>query len=179
MGLSVGDIMIPVPEEEQTGPFVRNRLRRLDVTDDRTAAESFRLLFESSPVPMWVVERSSLKFLAVNAAAVEHYGHTREQFLKMTSLDIRPAYERQRALDDARNNFTRDSGEKDWIHNKADGMEILVSSYARPIKYNGKEAAIVSVFDVTERRKQDAHIKFMAEHDALTGLPNRRLFLEL
>src|SRR5437588_685733 len=170
---------IAVPDTEQTGSFERDRLRRLDVTDDRTAAESFHLLFESSPVPMWVVERSSLKFLAVNAAAVERYGYTRDQFLKMTSLDIRPAYERQRALDDARNNFTRDSGEKDWIHNKADGTEILVSSYAKPIKYNGKEAAIVSVFDVTERRKQDARIKFMAEHDALTGLPNRRLFLEM
>src|SRR5437868_10338448 len=99
-------MIIPVPDTEQTGPFVRDRLRRLDVTDDRTAAESFRLLFESSPVPMWVVERSSLKFLAVNAAAVEHYGYTRHEFLNMTSLDIRPAYERQRALDDARNHFT-------------------------------------------------------------------------
>ena len=137
------------------------------------------MLFESSPVPMWIVERSSLRFLAVNAAAVEHYGYTRDQFLNMTSLEIRPAHERQRALDDARNNFARDSGEKDWIHNKADGTEILVSSYARPISYGGKDAGIISVFDVTERRRQDARIKFMAEHDALTGLPNRRLFLEL
>ncbi len=152
---------------------------RTDITDDRNAAESFRLLFESNPVPMWVVERSNLKFLDVNAAAVEHYGYTRDQFLNMTSLEIRPAYERQRALNDARNNFSADSGEKDWIHNKADGTQILVGSYARPIKYSGKEAAIVSVVDVTERRKQDAQIKYMAEHDALTGLPNRRLFLEM
>lgn len=152
---------------------------RTDVTDDRNAAKSFHLLFESNPVPMWVVERSSLRFLDVNAAAVEHYGYTRDQFLNMTSLEIRPAYERQRALDDATNNFTTDSGEKDWIHNKADGTEILVSSYARPIKYSGKEAAIISVVDVTERRKHDARIKYMAEHDALTGLPSRRLFLEM
>jgi diguanylate cyclase (GGDEF)-like protein/PAS domain S-box-containing protein len=177
MGLPVADMTTPLPDTQQTESF--ERLGRLDVTDDRTAAESFHLLFESSPVPMWVVERSTLKFLAVNAAAVEHYGYTRDQFLNMTSLEIRPQYERQRALDDASNNFTKDSGEKDWIHNKADGTEILVSSYARPINYGGKEAAIVSVFDVTERRKQDARIKFMAEHDALTGLANRRLFLEL
>src|SRR6476659_103014 len=111
MGLPIGDMIIPVPDTQQIDSLERERLRRLDVTDDRTAAESFHLLFESSPVPMWVVERSSLKFLAVNAAAVEHYGYTRDQFLNMTSLDIRPAYERQRALDDARDNFSKDSGE--------------------------------------------------------------------
>ena len=32
---------------------------RTDVTDDRNAADSFRLLFENNPVPMWVVEKSS------------------------------------------------------------------------------------------------------------------------
>jgi len=107
------------------------------------------------------------------------YGYTRDQFLKMTSLEIRPASEYQRALDDAKSDFRLDSGEKDWVHIKADGTELLVSSYAKPIKYNGTDAAIVAVIDVTDRRKQDARIQYLAEHDALTGLPNRRLFLDL
>ena len=152
---------------------------RTDVTDDKNAVESFRLLFENNPVPMWVVAKSDLKFLDVNAAAIQHYGYTRDQFLRMSSLDIRPAREYQRALDDASRNFSTDSGEADWVHVLADGTEILVSSYARPIKYNGTEAAIISIFDVTQRRKQDARIKYMADHDALTGLFNRRVFLEL
>ena len=54
-----------------------------------------------------------------------------------------------------------------------------MSSYAKPIKYNGTDAAIVSVIDVTDRRKQAARIQYLAEHDVLTGFPNRRLFLDL
>jgi diguanylate cyclase (GGDEF)-like protein/PAS domain S-box-containing protein len=152
---------------------------RTDITDDKNAADSFRLLFENNPVPMWVVEKSTLQYIDVNAAALALYGYTRAQFLKMTSLAIRPPSEYQRALDDAKSNFRFDSGEKDWVHLKADGTEILVSSYANPVKYDNREAAIISVIDVTERRKQDARIQYMAEHDALTGLPNRSHFFEL
>jgi diguanylate cyclase (GGDEF)-like protein/PAS domain S-box-containing protein len=165
-------------DQHQTGNGKKVYVRT-DVTDDRNAAESFRLLFENNPIPMWVVAKADLKFLDVNAAAIALYGYTRDEFLSMTSLDIRPAREHQRALDDATRNFSTDSGEADWVHVLADGTEILVSSYAKPIKYNGTEAAIISIFDVTQRRKQDARIKYMAEHDALTGLSNRRVFLEL
>ncbi len=152
---------------------------RTDITDERNATESFRLLFENNPVPMWVVERSTLQFIDVNSAALQLYGYTREEFLKMTSLQIRPASEYQRALEDAKSNFVFGNGDKDWTHVKADGTELLVSSYAKPIRYDKREAAIISVIDVTERRKQDARIQYLAEHDAMTGLPNRRLFLDL
>ena len=57
--------------------------------------ESVRTLFESNPVPMLVIDCGDLKFLAVNDAAVRHYGYTREQFLTMTMLDILPPEDRQ------------------------------------------------------------------------------------
>src|ERR1700730_945534 len=101
---------------------------RIDITELKQREESFRLLFDSNPVPMWVAESETLKFLAVNAAAVAHYGYSQEQFLQMTALDLRSADDR-----DAFNGFIQaggnSKGRKVWRHQKADGTGILVCVY--------------------------------------------------
>src|SRR5205823_9462452 len=53
-------------------------------------AERYQMLFESSPLPMWVYDAETLEFLNVNDAAIRHYGYTREEFLSMTIREIRP-----------------------------------------------------------------------------------------
>ena len=67
-----------------------------DVTEAKAREDSFRLLFEGNPVPMWVIDRETLRFVAVNEAAIAHYGYTREQFMAMTLTDLRPAADRER-----------------------------------------------------------------------------------
>ena len=62
----------------------------------------------------------------------------------MTLVDIRPAREHQRILEDARTKFGTDNGNEDWIHLKADGSEIVVSTYAKPISYLDRDAALVA-----------------------------------
>ena len=42
-------------------------------------------------MPMWTFDRDTLRFVAVNDAAVRHYGYTRDEFLAMTLADIRPS----------------------------------------------------------------------------------------
>ena len=51
--------------------------------------EQYRLLFESNPHPMWVYDRKTLSLLAVNDAAIQHYGYSRDEFLSITIKDIR------------------------------------------------------------------------------------------
>jgi len=67
-----------------------------DITESARRETSFRLLFESNPLPMWVYDRETLRFLAVNDAAVSHYGYSREKFLAMTLPEIRRPEERKR-----------------------------------------------------------------------------------
>jgi PAS domain S-box-containing protein len=52
--------------------------------------EQYRILFDHNPNPMWVYDLETLRFLAVNDAAVYHYGYSRDEFFGMTIRDIRP-----------------------------------------------------------------------------------------
>src|SRR6185295_17048530 len=51
----------------------------------RESADTHRLLFDLGPLPAWVFDRQTLRFLAVNDAAVSHYGYSREEFLELTA----------------------------------------------------------------------------------------------
>jgi len=149
-----------------------------DITEAKRQEASFLLLFNSNPVPMWVYDHESLRFLAVNDAAVAHYGYGREQFLGMTAMDIRPAEERERFVQIVRRGGVNDEDEETWRHQKADGTEIDVAVYTRALNYEGHTATLVAVIDVTARKQAEAKISYLARHDSLTGLGNRAVLNE-
>ncbi|MBI4275031.1 MAG: EAL domain-containing protein [Rhizobiales bacterium] len=131
---------------------------RIDITEMKQREESFRLLFDSNPVPMWVLDLESHKFLAVNDAALAHYGYTREQFLALTVFDIRPHEDREKLAQFMREG--KDSyGETIWRHQKSNGAIIQVYVYSRSLKYQGRVARLNAIIDVTERKhaEDDLH----------------------
>jgi diguanylate cyclase (GGDEF)-like protein/PAS domain S-box-containing protein len=145
-----------------------------DVTEAYEAEESLKLVFEDNPVPMWLFDAETLKFMAVNEAAVVHYGYDRESFLKLTLLDLVPQRDKG-VIEHAIRTNPSAGGSPDqlWQHVKADGAEIDVLTYWRHTTFCDRPAQLVTITDVTEQRKTEAR---MAHHDALTGLPNRVLF---
>jgi diguanylate cyclase (GGDEF)-like protein/PAS domain S-box-containing protein len=150
-----------------------------DETEAYEAEESFKLVFEDNPVPMWLFDPDTLKFLAVNDAAVIHYGYDRGSFLKLTLLDIVPQRDRDAIEQAIRNRPSADGGPSHlWQHFKADGTEIDVLTYWRRTVFCDRPAQLVAIMDVTAKRQAEARIAHMAHHDALTGLPNRVLFHE-
>ena len=149
-----------------------------DVTALKRREASFRLLFDNNPMPMWVFDAETTGFLSVNDAAVQHYGYSREMFLRMKLQEIWPRDEwvtHTEALQQVGDTYH--SG-RNWRHLKADGSEIHVLTFGRRVSFEGRDGFLVAVVDITERRKAEARIAHMAHHDGLTNLPNRQLYQE-
>jgi PAS domain S-box-containing protein len=145
-----------------------------DVTERRKAEralrdseERYRLLFQNSPLPMFVYETDSLTFLAVNEAAVKSYGFSRSEFLGLTLKDIRPPEEGpyliRRLTSDPINHHAA-------VHRKKDGTLIDVEIAAHSIEWFGKRARMVIAEDITERvraehaiRESEAKFRTLAE----------------
>ena len=130
-----------------------------DITEVRHRETSFRFLFENNPVAMWLYDFDSLRILAVNAAAVAQYGYSREQFLTMTVLDVRPADERDKLLRFLHATGGEHDGEHVGRHQKADGSIIDVGIHARPINYEGRRAFLVAIHDITDRKRAEEQLR--------------------
>ncbi|RTM10134.1 MAG: EAL domain-containing protein [Hyphomicrobiales bacterium] len=130
-----------------------------DITRLKQHEASLQLLFEENPVPMWVFERGSLRFLDVNHSAIEHYGYTREQFLSKSTLDIRPQEDIEAFLQIVGTGQGSYRTGRTWRHIKADGSRIDIVAYSKPIDYDGRSAFMVAVIDVTERKRAEDDLR--------------------
>ncbi|MFE1601136.1 putative bifunctional diguanylate cyclase/phosphodiesterase [Methylobacterium sp. ID0610] len=134
-----------------------------DIDDSKARESSARLLFETNPLPMWVTGEDG-RFLAVNDAAVAHYGFARDAFLSMDLSEIAVG--------------TPAGFDGSSRHRRRDGSLIDVTAFTRAIPFEGRSARLTALVDVTSQRRAEARIVHMAHHDALTDLPNRVLFRE-
>jgi len=113
----------------------------------------YRQLFVTNPQPMWVYDLESLRFLAVNDAAITHYGYSREEFLEMTIKDIRPPEDLSRLLENIAqvDNGLDEAGS--WRHIKKDGSLIDVEITSHTLMFDNRRAEMVLVNDITERKR--------------------------
>jgi PAS domain S-box-containing protein len=137
-----------------------------DVTDRKRAEaalrdseERYRTLLDRTPVPLFVYDRATLGYLAVNEAATRAYGYTPAEFSRMTVLDIRPP-EDGPALERV---LAAESGGLEprgvWRHQKKDGTVIFVDVTAHDIDLAGRSACIVLALDVTDRLRAEAALR--------------------
>jgi two-component system, cell cycle sensor histidine kinase and response regulator CckA len=110
---------------------------------------AYRALFDATPLPVWVYDVETLRFLAINAAAVEHYGYGEEEFLANTTLLVRPR-EDERALgySHASPAYDRSGAVK---HRRKDGALIDVETISHEFEIGGRRVNIVVIKDVTDQ----------------------------
>lgn len=110
-------------------------------------------LFHLSPLPMWVYDLETLRFLEVNKAAVDHYGYTENEFLSMTLREIRPKEEihyLEKQIEITKNK-NKDYVTGTYKHQKKSGEIINVEVQSNYISFQGKNARLVLINDITER----------------------------
>jgi PAS domain S-box-containing protein len=137
----------------------------VDVTQqfeaEQKLAESehkYRLLFQKSPMPMWIFNPETLEFVEVNNAAVEHYGYSRDEFRNMTLYDIRPETEHQKLKQDILAPDTSTKERSEWRHIKKNGEVITVQITTTNIDYFGNNFRLILVNDITEQKKAEERV---------------------
>ncbi len=162
-------------------PHFVNRFE--DITDWEQTAKNqqdfenrTRYLFENNPNPMWIYDLETLGFLAVNQAAINHYGYSEDEFLSMTVQDIRLPEDIPKLLEAIAKVSTGFSEPEVWRHCKKDGTHIFVDVSAHTLDYKNRKCELILVNDVTQKmqaeealKKAEARYRGIFEH-AIEGI---------
>ena len=113
-----------------------------------TEEGSWSFLFEEHPCPSWIYDVETLRFLAVNRAAVEQYGYCREEFLEMTLTQIRPVEDVGKLLKNIRLQTGVAQDSDGWRHKRKDGSMVHVRIVSRAITHLARSARLVMVYEI-------------------------------
>ena len=129
----------------------------------RESERHYRILFENNPLPLMIYDLETLRFLAVNKAAVEAYGYAREEFLGMTLKNIKPKADWVALEDNVNQVRNRPTPAIDqagiWRHCLKDGSIIFVEITSHPLVFEHRKAELVVAYNVTERQRIESELR--------------------
>ena len=129
----------------------------------RASEQRYRDLFNRNPQPLLVVDYDSLRLLAVNHAAVHHYGYTHEELLGMTLLDLQCVADRPALLESLNLARTGKDYARQFRQKTKDGRVIDVDLNRHNLDVDGREAAMVLVTDITEQKQAEQRLAAFSE----------------
>jgi PAS domain S-box-containing protein len=135
----------------------RDAMHRAATADLRAGERRYRQLFDNNPQPMWVFAAGSLRFLDVNESALQAFGYSREEFLRFTVLDVRPA------ADHARVKAEVATGEPAkgllWRYYTRSGALLEAEVFSHPVDWGGTAAFMSFLHDVTAGRRAEQRMR--------------------
>lgn len=166
-GTSYPEKMTVTPVRDARGDITNFIAIKEDVTDRKHVEEGLqrseeraRQLFAAIPHAAYVIDFETLEFLEVNDIAVERYGYTREEFLRMKVTEIRPAEEAERLAAYLQRDHSNREAAGEWKHVTKDGRIVNVEINYQTIDYGGRKAAITIAQDITHRKRAEEDLRF-------------------
>lgn len=121
----------------------------------RLSEQKYKLLFDSNPLPLWMIAKEDLSIIAVNHAATKHYGYTAEEFCSMTIKDVRPPEEWDEMYKGYAEEAPMWGNTITTRHRKKDGSMINVQIFGQDIIYEGRLVRLSIAIDITEKLRSE------------------------
>jgi two-component system, cell cycle sensor histidine kinase and response regulator CckA len=158
--------------EYQGAPAILITARRdTEVKAMRVAAERSRVLFDLTPVPVWVFDRVTLEYLAVNQAIIDLYGYSRDELLRMRVSDVKfveDLADMAVAIDTIVAGGVRQVGVR--RHKTKDGRVVDIDISSHMIEFDGRTAIMAIGIDVTEANKLESQLRQAQKMEAVGQL---------
>lgn len=144
---------LPFPYDDGVAVLFMDITARKHIEEELERSKArYQVLFDHSPLPKWIIDAETFKFIDVNLAAVNHYGYSKEEFLSMSAADIRPKEDLPAFFETMKMDFKVDSTyDRRRRHIKKNGAVIEVEMTALDIQLDGKKRRIGAVVDITDR----------------------------
>lgn len=137
----------------------------------------YKRLYQMHPIPMWIYEKDTLRFLSVNHAAVNTYGYTEKEFRQLTIKDIRESGEIDKLMDNVRINCSGAEYRGIWQHRKKNGETFYVEIYAHPGYYMGKDVRVIMAHNIDrEVKAADAANELNRRYELLANMTNDAIY---
>ncbi|MEE9543287.1 MAG: EAL domain-containing protein [Thermodesulfobacteriota bacterium] len=189
-GENVWELISISPLKLPTGEITRFLSVRVDDTERKQAEEAllrsevkYRTLFESSSDAIMLLD--DMGFFECNEETLKMFGcKSYDEFLNKHPAEYspptQPGGENSLSLANERIAAAFKDGKShcEWVHKRLDGTEFPADVTLTRTDLDGRMVIQATVRDITERKKAEEKIRYMAFHDPLTGLANRALLID-
>jgi two-component system, sporulation sensor kinase E len=125
----------------------------------KSSEQKYKLLFDSNPMPMWMIAKDDQTVIAVNDAAANHYGYTKQEALNINAKAFRLKEDQEEQIEDYRQQMNYSDNLRVVKHLKKDGSIIYVNIIAHDIIFEGRPVRLSMTIDITEKLKAEESLQ--------------------